>query len=65
MGIYQISSKEKDKEVKGEHECFHCGRRSVIWDSDSMEGDWIVHVLHCENCGAQIEYTVPFDDRKF
>lgn len=46
-------------------ECFHCGHRSVIWDNDYMFedmgciGEGIVHVLHCVNCGAQIEYYIP------
>ena len=46
-------------------ECFHCLTRAVIWDSDytfeelGYAGDGIVHVLHCENCGATIEYDIP------
>lgn len=40
------------------YECFHCGPRSVIWDSDfsfedfGYEGEGIVHVCHCCNCGG-------------
>ena len=48
------------------YECFHCGARAVIWDSDFTFEDFgifdeegIVHVCHCENCGAEIEYYVP------
>ena len=47
------------------YECFHCGERAVIWDSDfsfedfCLEGEGIVHVCHCSNCGATIEYRVP------
>lgn len=46
------------------YECFHCGCRTVIWDCDYNSGDFgyeeggLVHVLHCENCGAQIEYLL-------
>ena len=46
-------------------ECFHCGQRSVIWQCDydfsdyGMDGEGIVHVCHCANCGADIEYYVP------
>lgn len=50
------------------YECFHCGNRSVIWDSDfdlkgcGYECDGVVHVLHCANCGAEIQYTIGGDD---
>lgn len=46
------------------YECFHCGARAVIWDSDCMaeelgyEGGGIVHLCHCSNCGAVIEYWI-------
>ena len=46
------------------YECFHCGCRAVIWDCDftfedyGYPGDGIVHMLHCENCGAEIEYCI-------
>lgn len=46
------------------YECFHCGARAVIWDSDfdyedfGYEGPGIVQVLHCTNCGAYIEYHI-------
>jgi hypothetical protein len=49
------------------YECFHCGCRSVIWDSDfdfedfGYEGEGIVHICHCTNCGAEIEYRVPIE----
>jgi len=40
--------------------------RAVIWDSDldydfngyGMEGNGIVHELHCTNCGAVITYLI-------
>lgn len=50
--------------MSGLFECFHCLQRSVVWDSDYNPGDmgyeWtgVVHVLHCANCGAMIEYVV-------
>ena len=48
-------------------ECFHCGCRSVIWDSDFTleevdgEGNGIVHFLHCASCGAEIQYRISDD----
>ena len=50
------------------YECFHCLARAVIWDSDfsfedfGQEGDGIVHICHCTNCGAEIEYWVPLGE---
>ena len=52
----------------GMYQCFHCCTNSVIWDSDfnyedfGYEGDGIVHVCHCTNCGAEIEYRVPLNN---
>ena len=52
----------------GVFECFHCGHRTVIWDCDydysdfGYEGEGIVQVLHCENCGARIEYLIDCRD---
>lgn len=52
------------------YECFHCGCRAVIWDSDfsfddcGYEGDGIVQFLHCTHCGAEIEYRIPFSDEE-
>lgn len=52
------------------YECFHCGCRSVIWDCDydfedfGYEGEGIVQVLHCTNCGAEIEYRIRFDEEE-
>lgn len=55
------------------YQCFHCLSYSVCWDADfdfedfGYEGEGIVHMCHCENCGAEIEYRVPcggeYDDR--
>ena len=50
------------------YECFHCGQRSVCWQNDfafedyGYEGEGIVHVCHCDNCGADIEYYVPYNN---
>lgn len=50
------------------YECFHCGARAVGWMADfdyedfGYEGQGIVHVCHCQNCGAEIEYRVPIED---
>ena len=50
------------------YECFHCCTKSVIWDSDfdfsdfGYEGEGVVHICHCDNCGAEIEYRVPCGD---
>lgn len=46
------------------YECFHCGQKTVGWDSDfdfedmGYEGEGVVHICHCTNCGAEIEYRV-------
>ena len=50
--------------MSGAYECFHCCTKSVIWDSDfdfedcGYEGEGIVHICHCTNCGAEIEYRI-------
>ena len=47
------------------YQCFHCLSYSVCWDADfdfedfGYEGEGIVHMCHCNNCGAEIEYRVP------
>lgn len=49
------------------YECFHCGARAVIWDCDydfedfGYEGEGIVQICHCTNCGAEIEYRIPIE----
>lgn len=48
----------------GTYQCFHCLGNSVTWDCDysyedfGMEGEGIVHVLHCPDCVATIEYHI-------
>lgn len=50
------------------YQCFHCLCNSVVWDADfdfedfGYEGQGIVHICHCANCGAEIEYRVPIGD---
>lgn len=50
-------------------ECFHCGCRSVIWDSDftfedvGRDGEGIVQFLHCSECGAEIEYYIALNNQ--
>lgn len=50
------------------YQCFHCLCNSVVWDADfdfedfGYEGEGIVHICHCANCGAEIEYRVPIGD---
>ena len=52
------------------YECFHCGNMSVIWDNDftfedfGYEGEGLVHICHCANCGAEIEYRVPINNEE-
>lgn len=52
------------------YECFHCCTKSVVWDSDfdfsdmGYEGEGIVHICHCSNCGAQIEYRIPLGEEE-
>ena len=50
------------------YECFHCLQNSVIWDNDfsfeeyGCDGEGIVQVCHCTNCGAEILYFISLDD---
>ena len=47
------------------YECFHCLQRTVGWECDydfedfGYEGEGIVQICHCSNCGAEIEYRIP------
>jgi len=46
------------------YECFHCCTKGVVWCSDfsfedfGYEGEGIVHICRCVNCGAEIEYRI-------
>ena len=50
------------------YECFHCGSKSVVWDSDFDSEDYgylregIIHACHCSNCGAIITYFIPTEE---
>lgn len=53
------------------YQCFHCLQNAVVWDSDfnfedfGFEGEGVVHVCHCTNCGAVIHVMsggVPDED---
>lgn len=52
------------------YNCFYCGRLAVIWDSDftfdelEYDGDGVVNYYHCTNCGAQIQYKIPYDSEE-
>lgn len=46
-------------------QCFHCSSNTVSWSGDfdfedyGYEGEGIVQICHCSNCGADIEYKIP------
>lgn len=50
------------------YQCFHCGINAVVWDNDfsfediGLDGEGIVHMCHCTNCGAVITYEIPITD---
>lgn len=50
------------------YECFHCLHKTVCWDCDydfadfGYEGEGIVQICHCANCGAEIEYRIPITE---
>ena len=50
------------------YQCFHCGKKSVVWDNDFMfedfgkEGNGLIHECHCTNCGAFIIYSIPLEE---
>lgn len=52
------------------YQCFHCLQNTVAWDSDydfedfGYEGEGIIHMCHCSNCGAEIEYRVPINGKE-
>ena len=56
---------EKEGKRRPMYECFHCGHKTVVWQADfsfeemMYEGEGIVHICQCSNCGAEIEYRVP------
>ena len=44
------------------YQCFNYGQYTVIWQADfdfedyGIEGNGVIHVCKCMNCGADIEY---------
>lgn len=53
------------------YQCFHCLQDKVVWDADfdyedfGLEGEGVVHVCHCTNCGAEIHVMSSADpDRR-
>lgn len=50
------------------YQCFHCLQNTVSWDCDydfedfGYEGEGIVQICHCSNCGAEIEYRIPITE---
>lgn len=54
--------------MAGGYQCFHCGSNSVGWVGDfsfedfCMEGEGIVQVCKCGNCGADIHYLISTSD---
>lgn len=49
------------------YQCFHCLEQSVVWECDydfedmGYEGEGFVHICHCTNCGAEIEYRISLE----
>ena len=52
---------------KGVYQCFHCLHNTVCWNCDydfedfGYDGEGIVHICTCSNCGAEIEYRISLD----
>lgn len=61
-------NKKNNGENSGIYECFHCGKRAVVWQSDfafedlGYEGEGLVQMCHCTNCGADIQYMIRYDE---
>lgn len=61
---------DNEKEFTGFYQCFHCGAMAVSWDADfdfddmGYEGIGVVNCCHCNNCGAEIEYRVRYDEEE-
>ena len=52
------------------YQCFHCLQNTLCWECDydyedyGYEGEGIVQVLHCSNCGAEVECKIPIRDEE-
>ena len=50
--------------------CFHCGSDSLIWLGDhefgecGLDGEGVVHMIMCQECGADIEYYVEGGEKE-
>lgn len=59
---------EKAIKPRGTYQCFHCLSNTVAWECDysfedyGLDGEGIIHVCHCGNCGAEIEYYIYLGD---
>lgn len=46
------------------YQCFHCLHNTLCWECDynfedfGYDGEGIVQILHCRNCGADVEYKI-------
>lgn len=62
--------KQANDTPRGIYECFHCGTLGVVWQADfdfedfGLDGEGIVQVCRCANCGADIEYYVSFEEEE-
>lgn len=60
----------KETDMGKQVTCFNCMKDTVVWDSDfsyedmGYEGEGIVHMCHCTNCGADIEYRIPIKEEE-
>lgn len=64
--INEAISKLKEGEPTSHFkECYHCGHKSVYWQNDydfedfGYEGQGIVQMYTCANCGTEIECSIP------
>ena len=61
---------EKKRNKGSGYQCFHCLEYAVGWESDfdfedlGYDGEGIVHILTCSNCGAEIEYRIPLESEE-
>lgn len=50
------------------YQCFHCLTNGIVWQCDysfedfGYEGEGIVQICRCTNCGAEIEYRIPLEE---
>lgn len=52
------------------YQCFHCLKNGVCWECDydfedfGYEGEGVIHICHCANCGAEIEYKIKCESEE-